>query len=236
MTCNFLLMTQSHPLSQQLQTLSQKETWAWQQVTKPTGLVVELEQRNFSGVWWDLASTNLDTTIATLTLIRQQVTGPIIVFTPTVTSRLLRKLYRAHADDVIAYPFDLSVVTPQIIHRLWQYHHPISDSQPVPAHHQTVTVTNIGDWQINYHDYTVIKNQQTIFLTPKEFQLLTYLVKHHGQVLSRDQLVSGVWGYDLLTSSRIVDIHISHLRDKLEDDAQHPQHLLTIRGFGYKLV
>ena len=48
--------------------------------------------------------------------------------------------------------------------------------------------------------------------------------------------MNGVWGYDLLETSRIVDIHISHLRDKLEDDSQHPVHLLTVRGFGYKLV
>lgn len=80
------------------------------------------------------------------------------------------------------------------------------------------------------------KHGQQIQLTPKEFQLLTYLVNNRGQVLSRDQLVNGVWGYDLLETSRIVDIHISHLRDKLEDDSQHPVHLLTVRGFGYKLV
>ena len=77
---------------------------------------------------------------------------------------------------------------------------------------------------------------QPVELTPKEFQLLSYLINHHNQVLSREQLVSGVWGYDLLASSRIVDIHISHLRDKLEDDPHKPAHLLTVRGFGYKFV
>ena len=69
-----------------------------------------------------------------------------------------------------------------------------------------------------------------------EFQLLSYLIDHRNQVLSRDQLVNGVWGYDILNTSRIVDIHISHLRDKLEDDPHHPVHLLTVRGFGYKLA
>lgn len=93
-----------------------------------------------------------------------------------------------------------------------------------------------GAWQINQESYTVTKNGETIALTPKEFQLLSYLVDHQGQVLSRDQLVNGVWGYDILDTSRIVDIHISHLRDKLEDDSQHPTHLLTVRGFGYKFV
>ncbi len=53
--------------------------------------------------------------------------------------------------------------------------------------------------------------------------------------MSREQLLNGVWGYDILGSSRIVDIHVSHLRDKLEDDSQKPVHLTTVRGFGYKL-
>ena len=97
-------------------------------------------------------------------------------------------------------------------------------------------VITTGSWEINQETYTVTKNDKTIALTPKEFQLLSYLVDHKGQVLNRDQLVNGVWGYDILDTSRIVDIHISHLRDKLEDDSQHPTHLLTVRGFGYKFV
>lgn len=97
-------------------------------------------------------------------------------------------------------------------------------------------VITTGSWEINQETYTVTKNDKIIALTPKEFQLLSYLVDHKGQVLNRDQLVNGVWGYDILDTSRIVDIHISHLRDKLEDDSQHPTHLLTVRGFGYKFV
>ena len=60
-------------------------------------------------------------------------------------------------------------------------------------------------------------------------------MEHQNQVLSREQLLNGVWGYDLLGTSRIVDIHISHLRDKLEDDPKQPQWLKTVRGFGYRL-
>lgn len=81
----------------------------------------------------------------------------------------------------------------------------------------------------------VTKAGQEVSLTRKEFQLLAFLADHQGQVLSREQLLDGVWGYDILGSSRIVDIHVSHLRDKLEDDSQKPVHLTTVRGFGYKL-
>ena len=60
-------------------------------------------------------------------------------------------------------------------------------------------------------------------------------MKHRGQVLSRDQLLEGVWGYDSIGSSRIIDIHISHFRDKLESNLQDPAWIKTVRGFGYIL-
>lgn len=94
----------------------------------------------------------------------------------------------------------------------------------------------IANWAIDKQKVSVTKDHQPVLLTKKEFQLLSYLADHQGQVLSRDQLLSGVWGYVELGSSRIVDMHIAHLRDKLEDDDQNPQHLLTVRGFGYKLI
>lgn len=228
-------MSQRPTLVDQLKVLSRKSDWTIEQVTTPTGLVVGIEQQAVDGIWWDLTDVTLDTTIATMTLIRTNINGPITVFTPKVTERILHKLYRAKVDDIITLPFSLQVIRPQLEQRLWVYHHSHL-RKPTPDNPKPSGIINTGDWQINQHNYTVTKNDQVIALTPKEFQLLSYLVAHRGQVLSRDQLVTGVWGYDLLDTSRIVDIHISHLRDKLEDDSQHPTHLLTIRGFGYKLV
>jgi two-component system, OmpR family, alkaline phosphatase synthesis response regulator PhoP len=72
-------------------------------------------------------------------------------------------------------------------------------------------------------------------LTHKEFELLVYLAKHKGRVLTRDQLLNAVWNYDFASDTRIVDVHISHLRDKLEKDPKTPQYIKTIRGVGYKL-
>lgn len=73
-------------------------------------------------------------------------------------------------------------------------------------------------------------------LTPKEFELLLFLCKHRGKVLSRQQLLHGVWDYHFLGDTRIVDVHISHLRDKLETNARSPEYIITIRNVGYKLA
>lgn len=236
MTNQFLLMSQNNTLADQLTQLGKRTHWSFNRVTTPTGLVVALEQENPSGIWWDLTDTNLDTTIATMTLIRSQVHGPITIFVPELTERVQRKLYRAQVDDVIALPFNERVFRSQLEQRLWLYNQ-LKTKEPAPKKAVTSEqIQTIGDWQIDQQNYLVTKNQEPVELTPKEFQLLSYLVDHHDQVLSREQLVNGVWGYDILDTSRIVDIHISHLRDKLEDDPHKPKHLLTVRGFGYKLL
>ena len=73
-------------------------------------------------------------------------------------------------------------------------------------------------------------------LTPKEFELLLFLCRHRGKVLSRQQLLHGVWDYHFLGDTRIVDVHISHLRDKIEKNARTPEYIMTVRNVGYKLT
>ncbi|MDD6431828.1 MAG: response regulator transcription factor [Lactobacillaceae bacterium] len=236
MTDRFLLMGQNADLIDCLNRLSKRAAWTFDQVTTPTGLVVELEHEQPAGIWWDLSASTLDTAIATVTLVRSQVHGPIVVFVPRLTERIQRKLYQARVDDVIAVPFEDRVLRALIEQRLWLYQHIKTHEPEAPANPVSSEIVVIGHWQVDYQNYQVLKDGIQVELTPKEFQLLSYLIDHRNQVLSRDQLVNGVWGYDILNTSRIVDIHISHLRDKLEDDPHHPAHLLTVRGFGYKLV
>ncbi len=77
-------------------------------------------------------------------------------------------------------------------------------------------------------------NGQLLEFTPKEFELLLYLVRHQGKVLTRDQLLNAVWNYDFAGDSRIVDVHVSHLREKIEKDTKQPKYIKTVRGIGYK--
>ncbi len=73
-------------------------------------------------------------------------------------------------------------------------------------------------------------------LKPKEFDLLQYLVRHPGVVLSRDALLQRVWGYDYPVDTRTVDVHVRWLRQKIEEDASQPRRIETVRGFGYRFV
>ncbi|WP_099158738.1 response regulator transcription factor [Virgibacillus ndiopensis] len=83
--------------------------------------------------------------------------------------------------------------------------------------------------------YEAEMNNETLTFTRKEFELLYYLANHKGKVLSRDQLLSAVWNYDFVGDTRIVDVHVSHLREKIEPDTKHPIYIKTIRGLGYKM-
>lgn len=96
-------------------------------------------------------------------------------------------------------------------------------------------ILKVGDLVIMPEQYEARFKGEKLELTPKEFELLLYLAKHSGKVLSRDQLLNAVWDYDYAGDTRIVDVHISHLREKIEQDTKQPQYIKTIRGFGYKM-
>lgn len=100
---------------------------------------------------------------------------------------------------------------------------------------QSEQVIKIGDLEIHLERYDVYFKGEQLVLTPKEFELLLYLANHRGKVLSRDQLLNGVWDFQYDGDTRIVDVHISHLREKIESDTKKPVYIRTIRGFGYKL-
>ena len=93
----------------------------------------------------------------------------------------------------------------------------------------------IGDVVIYKENYEVFVKEEQIDLTPKEFELLLYLASHKGRVLSRDQLLNSVWNYEFVGDTRIVDVHISHLREKIEPFTRKPIYIKTVRGLGYKL-
>jgi two-component system alkaline phosphatase synthesis response regulator PhoP len=94
---------------------------------------------------------------------------------------------------------------------------------------------NLGDLLILPEQYEAYFEEQLLELTPKEFELLLYLVKNKGKVLTRDQLLSAVWNYDFVGDTRIVDVHISHLREKIEKNTKKPIYIKTVRGLGYKM-
>lgn len=99
----------------------------------------------------------------------------------------------------------------------------------------SVKVMIIGDVEIHADNYEVFVKGDKVDLTPKEFELLLYLANHKGRVLTRDQLLNAVWNYEFVGDTRIVDVHVSHLREKIEPSTKKPIYIKTVRGLGYKL-
>ncbi|MDO5375539.1 MAG: response regulator transcription factor [Staphylococcus rostri] len=93
----------------------------------------------------------------------------------------------------------------------------------------------IGALRIRPAFFEVYRDGELVELTPKEFELLLYLIERQGRVITREHMLNSVWNYEFAGDSRIVDVHISHLREKLEENPKKPQLIKTVRGLGYKL-
>lgn len=96
-------------------------------------------------------------------------------------------------------------------------------------------VLEIGVLSIHEDAYSVTKRGEEVDLTHREFELLHYLAKHIGQVMTREHLLQTVWGYDYFGDVRTVDVTIRRLREKIEDSPSHPNWIMTRRGVGYFL-
>jgi two-component system alkaline phosphatase synthesis response regulator PhoP len=136
------------------------------------------------------------------------------------------------ADDYMVKPFSPREVIARvkaILRRAQFQTEAVSDNDPAEEQIQ------IGKLTIYPGKYEAFFHEDQLELTLKEFELLLFLVQNKGRVLTRDQLLSAVWNYDFAGDTRIVDVHISHLREKIEIDTKKPAYIKTIRGLGYKL-
>jgi len=130
------------------------------------------------------------------------------------------------ADDYLTKPFSPKEVIARIKAILRR-------SNMTPA--SQFSTIRIGELIIYPERYEAEINSNSITFTRKEFELLYFLATNKGKVISRDQLLSGVWDYDFVGDTRIVDVHISHLREKIEPNSKKPVYIKTVRGLGYKL-
>ncbi|HJV15894.1 MAG TPA: response regulator transcription factor [Bacillales bacterium] len=138
------------------------------------------------------------------------------------------------ADDYMIKPFSPREVLARVkaILRRTQIQ---SQNENIHAEEVIEECIQIGDLKIYAEKYEAFFKDLQLELTLKEFELLLFLAKNKGRILTRDQLLSAVWNYDFAGDTRIVDVHISHLREKIEMDTKKPAFIKTIRGLGYKL-
>ncbi|MCZ6656669.1 MAG: response regulator transcription factor [Gammaproteobacteria bacterium] len=94
----------------------------------------------------------------------------------------------------------------------------------------------IGDATVDFTKYVIIHGSERHSLTDREMHVLRFFLDHPHEVISRNRLLTEVWGYDAYPSTRTIDTFVYRLRQMIERDAERPEHLLTVRGVGYKLV
>ena len=146
------------------------------------------------------------------------------------------------ADDYVTKPFGRRELLARIraLLRRADYPGPSNEQQGVTASTQDSNIQTLprselvaGSLRIDTAGRRVHNRGKELDLQPKQFDLLTYLVRNRGTVLTRDQLLHNVWGYDYAGDTRTVDVHVRWLREKLEEDPANPKLVQTVRGVGY---
>jgi len=132
-------------------------------------------------------------------------------------------LNQAGAEDYVEKPFEFSALLGRIKVNLARK--PISEPNKV---------LKIGPLKIDLDAHEVKRDDQKLSLTPLEFNLLCTLAARPNLVFSREMLLDQVWGYQYKADTRLVNVHIQRLRSKIEEDAENPKYVLTVRGAGYK--
>ena len=131
------------------------------------------------------------------------------------------------ADDYLTNPFSPGGLVARVKAALGRYSREgggATESRVLAFKHVRIDVDARQAW----------KDDQPIELTTIEFDLLHALAEHRGRVLSREQLLERVWGHDFYGEERVVDVHLGHVRKKIETDPAHPELIITVRGAGYR--
>jgi DNA-binding response OmpR family regulator len=152
---------------------------------------------------------------------------PIIVLSALteVSDKVL--LLELGADDYVTKPF-----SPRELLARVQAH----IQRQVRISSDDVSITEFGDLSVDFRKMEVSKNGESIPLAPQEFKLLKYLVENPERVISRDEILNQVWGYENYPSTRTVDNHVLRLRRKLETDSANPLHFQTVHAVGYRFL
>jgi len=134
---------------------------------------------------------------------------------------------RIGADDYVTKPFDMAELLARVDALLRRV--PMQSGEPLTGY-------RFADVEVDFRRDSVTRSGKPVNLSTKEFQLLRCLIERRGVIVSREQLLADVWGYDGAMLTRTVDVHMLWLRQKLEENPKTPEYLTTVRGLGYKFT
>ena len=154
---------------------------------------------------------------------KEQVKTPVIILTAKDAKEDIVKGLELGADDYLVKPFSFAELLARI-KAILRRGQPETD----------LSIMTVGDLTLDLISRTVRRNEKDIELSGKEFMLLGYLMRNEGQILTRTMILESVWGYNFDTESNIIDVHINHLRKKIDSSCQ-PKLIHTIKGVGYVL-
>jgi len=166
-------------------------------------------------------------------ILRQEMNTPILFLTAR-DDEIDRVIgLEMGADDYMTKPFSMRELLARVKAQLRRVRMMRAEASATPetAPHALLTFSNLT---INQTRREVLLDEQPLSLKPKEYELLLFLAKHRGQLLSRDQIMERVWGWEFSGGSRTVDVHMRWLREKIEPDPADPQRIITVRGAGYR--
>lgn len=188
------------------------------------------KEQQFNAILLDLMLPEMDGMTVLKQLRQDKVSTPIILVTAKGDEfdRVLG--LELGADDYITKPFSPR----EVVARLKAV---LRRSQVSTDTNKTdEMVISIQDLLINDSKKRVMKENIVLSLTPREYDLLLYFAQRLGRVIDRETILTAVWGYEYTGESRMVDMHISNLRDKIESNPKAPKILKTVRGFGYTMT
>lgn len=204
-----------------------------------------ISSQNFDLVLLDIMLPKMDGMEVCRRIRQERIQVPIIML--TAKSEEYDKIIGLElgADDYITKPFSpreviarikaVSRRTNSLSNRPIIEKNDALENQPLSSEDQSLKgIVNYGDIQIDLDHFEVLVRGEKVELTPKEYELLVYFTQRKGRIISRDQLLNQIWNFDYAGETRIVDVHISHLREKIEEDTKSPKYIKTVRGFGYK--
>lgn len=188
--------------------------------------------QSFDFIILDVMLPGMDGLDITKALRREKIETPILIL--TAKDDQVDKIIGLEigADDYLTKPFSPR----EVLARMKAIFRRTEGSKKVTEATDTAEKAplTIGEILVDEDNYEVFVRGEKIELTPKEFELLVYFMKRKDRVINRDTLLERIWQYDFSGQSRIVDVHVSHLRDKIEKDPKRPAYLVTVRGFGYR--